>query len=69
MGAVANGTSCHGGRIGKADGGDCNPVGHLKCEGERGFFLCDEGGLVHMGSATNETTCVDGEIEVVTLGS
>ena len=28
----------------------------------------DTGGLVHMGSATNETTCVDGEIEVVTLG-
>ncbi|KAF6236214.1 hypothetical protein HO173_005844 [Letharia columbiana] len=68
MGAVANGTSCHDGRIEKADGGDCSPVGHLKCEGGRGFFLCDEGGLVHMGSATNETTCVDGEIEVVTLG-
>lgn len=23
---------------------------------------CETGGLVYMGSATNETTCVDGEI-------
>lgn len=43
MGAVANGTSCEGGRIVKAKGGDCTPVGNLKCQGERGFFLCDEG--------------------------
>lgn len=43
MGAVANGTSCDGGRIRKANGGDCRPVGNLKCKGERGFFLCDEG--------------------------
>lgn len=46
MGAVAKGTVCDGGRIDKADGGDCSPVGNLKCQGERGFFLCDEGMLV-----------------------
>ena len=43
MGAVANGTVCEGGRIGKAPGGNCSPVGNLKCQGGRGFFLCDEG--------------------------
>ena len=43
MGAVANGTSCDGGRIDKADGGNCSPVGKLKCKGERGFLLCKEG--------------------------
>ena len=43
MGAVANGTLCDGGRIKKAPGGYCSPVGNLKCKGERGFFLCDEG--------------------------
>ena len=43
MGAVAKGTSCDGGRIDKADGGSCSPVGNLRCKGERGFFLCKEG--------------------------
>lgn len=43
MGGVANGTSCDGGRIRKADGGRCTPVGSLKCRGETRFFLCDEG--------------------------
>lgn len=46
MGTVANGTVCDGGRIEKAVGGDCDPVGNLKCQGERGFFLCDEGMFV-----------------------
>lgn len=46
MGTVANGTVCGGGRIEKAVGGDCDPVGNLKCQGERGFFLCDEGMFV-----------------------
>lgn len=46
MGAVADGTFCDGGRIKKAAGGDCSPVGDLKCQGERGFFLCDEGMFV-----------------------
>lgn len=62
MGAVAKGTVCEGGRVRKARGGHCTPVEILKCQGERGFFLCDEGGLVYMGSAANGTTCVDGEI-------
>ena len=43
MGAVANGTFCDGGRIGKVPGGPCSPVGNLKCQGERRFFVCDEG--------------------------
>ena len=43
MGAVANGTSCEGGKIGKADGGHCSPVGSLECQGDRRFFLCNEG--------------------------
>lgn len=43
MGTVAKGTSCEGRRIVKARGGNCSPVGNLKCQGERGFFLCKEG--------------------------
>lgn len=43
MGAVAKGTVCEGGRVRKARGGHCTPVEILKCQGERGFFLCDEG--------------------------
>ena len=46
MGAVADGTLCDGRRIKKATGGKCSPVGNLKCHGERGFFLCDEGMFV-----------------------
>ena len=46
MGAVAKGTTCDHGRIEKVEGGECTPVGNLKCQGERGFFLCDEGVLV-----------------------
>lgn len=55
MGAVANGTSCEGGRIVKANGGDCTPVGNLKCQGERGFFLCDEGMLFFLIERRIET--------------
>ena len=43
MGTVAKGTSCDDRRIVKAHGGNCTPVGNLKCNGERGFFLCKEG--------------------------
>ncbi|KAM0804491.1 hypothetical protein BDR22DRAFT_818129 [Usnea florida] len=68
MGTVAKGTSCDDRRIVKAHGGNCTPVGNLKCNGERGFFLCKEGGLVNMGDVIKETTCADGEIEIVTSG-
>ena len=50
MGAVAKGTICDHGRIEKVEGGECTPVGNLKCQGERGFFLCDEGVLVFESS-------------------
>ena len=43
MGAVANGTVCADGRIGRAEGGVCSPVGGVKCRGTRRFLLCDEG--------------------------
>lgn len=43
MGEVAEGTMCEGGRIRKAAGGECSPVGNMRCHGERGFFLCNEG--------------------------
>ena len=46
MGAVANGTFCDGGRIRKANGGHCSPVENLKCQGERRFFLCEEGKFI-----------------------
>ena len=43
IGAVANGTVCADGRIGRAEGGVCGPVGGVKCRGTRRFLLCDEG--------------------------
>ena len=43
MGAVANGTVCADGRIRRAEGGTCSPVGGVKCRGTRRFLLCDEG--------------------------
>ncbi len=43
------GTVCEGNRIKREEGGECSPVGGVKCWGERRFVLCDEGTFGSLG--------------------
>ena len=42
--------------------GSCNTDGALQCNGEMGFWICDQGGWVDMGPLAAGTKCEDGEI-------
>jgi hypothetical protein len=42
--------------------GNCNTDGALQCNGVMGFWICDQGGWVDMGSLAAGTRCEDGEI-------
>ncbi|EXJ74945.1 uncharacterized protein A1O5_01641 [Cladophialophora psammophila CBS 110553] len=62
MGPVAPGTTCVNGQIVRENDGPCTPNGALFCNGERSFYMCDQGGLVDMGPVAPATVCRDGEI-------
>ncbi|KAL2044209.1 hypothetical protein N7G274_002914 [Stereocaulon virgatum] len=65
MGSVANGTVCRDGAIERASDGKCTPNGTLSCsQNGQVFFLCDEGGLINMGSIAPGTRCMQGQIVV-----
>jgi hypothetical protein len=43
--------------------GACSVDGSLQCvNGGAGFYVCDQGGWVDMGSVADGTTCADGRI-------
>ncbi|KAJ9602682.1 hypothetical protein H2200_012876 [Cladophialophora chaetospira] len=62
MGSVAAGMTCVDGQIIRQNAGACTPSGQLFCNGERAFYLCDQGGLIDMGPVTPGTACRDGVI-------
>ncbi|KIW98192.1 uncharacterized protein Z519_01776 [Cladophialophora bantiana CBS 173.52] len=62
MGPVAPGTTCVDGQIVRENDGPCTPNGALFCNGERSFYLCDQGGLADMGPVAPATVCRNGEI-------
>ncbi len=62
MGSVAAGMTCLDGQIVRQNKGACTPNGALFCNGEKMFYLCDQGGLIEMGSVAPGTVCRDGVI-------
>ncbi|OQU94551.1 hypothetical protein CLAIMM_00898 [Cladophialophora immunda] len=62
MGSVALGTTCVNGQIIRENDGPCTPNGALFCNGDRAFYLCDQGGLVEMGPVAPGTVCRNGVI-------
>ncbi|OAL28840.1 hypothetical protein AYO22_02705 [Fonsecaea multimorphosa] len=66
MGSVALGMTCVNGQIIRENDGPCTPNGALSCNGDRAFYLCDQGGLIDMGPVAPGTICQDGGIVAAT---